>query len=255
MRWKGRWALVTGASRGIGLAFAESLAAAGVNIVLSARGEERLAVVARRLRAEWVAADLSQTEGTERVFAYCQQRHLEIDLLINNAGLGTYGEFAALSPAREAGMIQLNCTAVAHLTYLFLPAMIQRQRGDILIVSSTAAFQAVPYMAVYAATKAFDLIFAEALAQEVKRHGITVCALCPGSTESEFDALAGIPTERTATIESAAKVARVGLQALERGRHTKISGLTNFALAQIQRLSPRRVGTAVAEKMFRPGHL
>lgn len=258
MRWKGRWALITGASAGIGLAFAEQLAAEGVNLVLSARRVERLQETAGKLRTahgvkvEWVSADLARDEGAQQIFAYCQARGIAVDLLINNAGIGTYGEFSGVDPKREALMVQVNCTAVAQVTHLFLPRMVKQGRGDILIVSSTAAFQAVPYMAVYAATKTFDLIFAEALAQEVRRHGVRVCALCPGSTESEFDLLAGIPTERTATIETAQKVAQAGLSALMAGRHTVISGFTNWALAQVQRIAPRRVAAAVTEKMFRP---
>jgi short-subunit dehydrogenase len=252
------WALITGASAGIGACFARQLAASGTNLVLTARRLDRLEALAHELRTqhrstiECVAADLEQPDAPAQIFAFTQARQLAIDTLINNAGFGSYGEFTHLDGPREVAMIQVNCAAVVHLTHLYLPGMIARRSGGILILSSTAAFQAVPYMNVYAATKAFDLLFAEGLAQEVKRYGIRVCALCPGSTESDFDTLAGIPTERTATLETAEKVARVGLEALAAGKHHVISGFANWFQAEIQRLAPRRVVTAVTERMFRP---
>jgi uncharacterized protein len=140
-----------------------------------------------------------------------------------------------------------------HLTRLFLPDMIARRSGDILILASTAAFQAVPYISTYAATKAFDLFFAEGLAEEMKPHGIRVCALCPGSTESEFHAVAGQEAFTAKNQEPAEKVARTGLQALAAGKSYVISGLGNYLGAHSQRLVPRRLVTRVAANMFRPG--
>ena len=252
------WALITGSSAGIGLAFAHELAARGMDLVLTARRLDRLEKLAselrtaHRIRVECVSADLERLEAPAAIFAFTQANGIEIELLVNNAGFGTYGAFAQLDPAREAAMVQVNCAAVVQLTHLYLRGMIDRRRGDILILSSTAAFQGVPYMAVYAASKAFDLLFAEGLAQEVKRHGVRVCAVCPGSTESEFDRLAGIPTERTLQIESAAKVVRTALRALAAGRHSVVSGFGNRAAVQLQRLAPRRVATGIAGRMFRP---
>ena len=252
------WALVTGASAGIGACFARQLASRRRNLVLTARRLDRLQQLAKQLReqnsieVECLSADLQHPQAPQQIYDFVRSRALAIDTLINNAGVGTYGKFAAIDPARELGMVQLNCAAVVHLTRLFVPAMIERRRGEILIVSSTAAFQAVPYMTVYAATKAFDLILAEGLAQELKHFGIRVCALCPGSTESEFDTLAGIPTERTATLETAEQVARVGLDALSSGKHAVISGFWNRAQAEAQRLAPRRLVTTITERMFRP---
>lgn len=261
-QWRGQWVLITGASAGIGAVFARDLAAGGANLVLTARRTDRLEQLAAELRQahkvqiETVAADLEQTSACAEIFAFTQGKGLKIDFLINNAGFGTYGEFAQSDMGRQVGMVRVNCGAVVQLTHLYLPPMIERRRGDILILASTASFQGVPYMAVYAATKAFDLLFAEALAQEVKGHGIRVCALCPGSTESEFAGVAGAPTERIARkVETAEKVVRVGLDALLAGKHSVVSGLTNALGAQMQRLVPRRLVTGIAEKMFRPSNV
>src|SRR5579884_1165082 len=170
--WRGQWALITGASAGIGKAFAEVLASGGTNLVLIARRRERLESLAQSLssahgiRAEVCSADLASPAGREQVFAFTAERSIEIDLLINNAGFGAYGEFADMALERLLQMVQVNCSAVIHLTRLFLPKMIARRKGDILIVASTAAFQAVPYISTYAATKGFDLLFAEGLRSE-----------------------------------------------------------------------------------------
>jgi hypothetical protein len=258
--WRGKWGLVTGASAGIGKAFAQELAAGGANLVLTARRTDRLEELVRtlsathKIRAEFFAADLRQPDAPQKVFDFTQQRAFEIDLLINNAGFGAYGPFASVDQRRLLEMIQVNCSAVIHLTHLFLPAMIQRRRGDILIVASTASFQAVPYISTYAATKGFDLLFAEGLAEEVKSSGVRVCALCPGSTESEFRDVAHQAQAPSANRrqEPADKVARVGLAALAAGKSYVISGTGNYLGAQVQRLVPRRLVTGIAAKLFRP---
>ena len=258
--WRGKWALVTGASAGIGKALANELAAGGANLVLTARRLDRLEEIARslssthKIRTEIFAADLAQPDAPEKIFDYAQQRALQIDLLINNAGFGAYGAFASVDQRRLLDMVQVNCSAVIHLTHLFLPAMIQRRSGDILIVASTASFQAVPYISTYAATKGFDLLFAEGLAEEVKPHGVRVCALCPGSTESEFRDVANQSQAPAANRrqETADKVARVGLAALAAGKSYVISGTRNYLGAQVQRLVPRRLVTSIAAKLFRP---
>jgi uncharacterized protein len=259
-KWRGKWALVTGASAGIGKALAEELAAAGTNLVLTARRRERLEELARRLsttrgiRAEVCVADLADPAGPETIFAFTRDKNIFIDLLINNAGFGAYGEFAASDRSRQLEMVRVNCAAVVNLTHLFLPAMIERKCGDVLIVASTAAFQAVPYISTYAATKAFDLSFAEGLAEELKPYGIRVCALCPGSTESEFHAVAHQADIAAANRrrESAEKVAGTGLRALASGKSYVISGAGNYLGAQMQRLVPRGMVTAIAAKLFRP---
>jgi short-subunit dehydrogenase len=151
-------------------------------------------------------------------------------------------------------MVQVNCSAVVHLTRLFLPQMLQRGSGDVLILASTASFQAVPYISTYAATKAFDLLFAEGLAEELRASGIRVCALCPGSTESEFHEVAqqGEMVASMRRQETAEKVARTGLQALAAGKTYVISGLSNYLGAQSQRLVTRGLVTRIAGSMFRP---
>jgi short-subunit dehydrogenase len=256
--WKGKWALVTGASAGIGKALAEELAAGGANLVLTARRLDRLQSLGRELAArhkiqtEVIVADLTQPAGPDSIFQFTEQKRLTVDLLVNNAGFGQYGEFHATELERLQQMVQVNCTAVLHLTRLYLPQMIARRSGDILIVASTAAFQAVPYISTYAATKVFDLYLAEGLAEEAKPHGVRVCALCPGTTTSEFHELAGHPPTTKGREESAETVARNGLRALAAGKSYVISGLGNYLGAHGERLVPRRMVTRIAAKMFRP---
>lgn len=259
-RWRGKWALVTGASSGIGQALAEELAAGGANLVLTARRKQRLAKLRRRLRSahsvevEVLTADLAEPSAPQKIFAFTEERDITVDLLVNNAGVGSYGEFRSSDAERELEIVQVNCSAVVHLTRLYLPGMVERRSGDILIVSSTAAYQGVPYMATYAASKAFDLLFAEALAREVERCGVRVCALCPGPTASEFQKVAGIPHEIGVGWEPADQVARVGLQALAAGEHSVISGFTNWVGVEVQRIAARRFVTSAAEILFRPPH-
>jgi len=148
-------------------------------------------------------------------------------------------------------MVQVNVAAVVHLTHLFLPAMVDRHSGYVLIVASTAAFQPVPYISTYAATKGFDLLFAEGIAEEARRYGVHVCALCPGPTASEFNEVAGQPL-LGGSQESNDKVARVGLEALAAGKPRVISGARNWLSVEAQRLAPRRLVTRVAARMFMP---
>ncbi len=256
--WSGKWALVTGASAGIGLALAEELAVGGTNLVLTARRKDRLDALAERLSSKYkiqievFPADLVDPAAPEKIFAFTREKGIDIDLLINNAGFGKYGEFPSVDKQRLLDMVQVNCAAVVHLTHLFLPGMLARRRGDILILASTASFQAVPYISTYAATKAFDLLFAEGLAEELKPYGIRICALCPGSTESEFHAVSG-QEKFVRNSETAQKVARTGLKALAAGKSDVISGLGNYLGAHSERLVPRRFVTRTAARMFRPG--
>jgi uncharacterized protein len=256
--WKGKWALVTGASAGIGVALAEELAAGGTHLVLTARRLDRLQEVASGLsnkhgiQSQVFVADFARREAPQQIFDFTKEKGLRIDLLINNAGFGQYGELPQVETQRLLDMVEVNCTAVVYLTRLFLPDMVARRSGDILILASTASFQAVPYISTYAATKAFDLFFAEGLAEEMKPYGIRVCALCPGSTESEFHAVAGQERFATKNQETAEKVARTGLQALAAGKSYVISGLGNYLGAHSQRMVPRGVVTRIAGNMFRP---
>ena len=258
--WQGKWALVTGASAGIGKALAEELAAGGTHLILTARRKERLEELAGRLstehqiRVEVFVADLAEPGGPGQIFAFTKAKRIEVELLVNNAGFGVYGEFPGADVGRLLEMVQVNCSAVVHLTWLYLPEMMARRRGDVLVLASTAAFQSVPYISTYAATKAFDLLFAEGLAEEMKPYGIRVCALCPGSTESEFHEVAGQTHLASAARnkETAAKVARRGLRALAAGKSYVISGAGNYWGAHAQRLVPRRFVARTVARMFRP---
>ncbi len=230
------------------------LAGEGMNLVLTARRADRLAELAGSLsvRVECLALDLEDCDAPKRLFEFTQGLGIDPAILVNNAGFGMYGELHELDPDRQCAMIQVNCAAVAMITRLYLPGMIARRAGDILIVASTAAFQAVPYQAVYAATKAFDLIFAEGLAEEVKKYGVRVCAVCPGQTTSEFHAVAGEPIPKNVPFHSSEDVARIGLAGLRAGKHCVIPGFANRMGMELQRLAPRRLVTAISERMFRP---
>jgi len=256
--WRGKSALVTGASSGIGWALAEQLAFHGANLVLTGRRADRLAQLAddvssrHKVQAQTFAADLGRSQAPAEIFRFTEQKRIPITLLINNAGFGSYGEFRKIEAPRLLNMVQVNVASVVHLTHLFLPPMVERRSGYIMIVASTAAFQPVPYISTYAATKGFDLLFAEGIAEEVRRYGVRVCALCPGSTVSEFHDVAGQPLHMAGPQEPNEKVARVGLQALAEGKPRVISGTRNWLSVEAQRLAPRRLVTRVAARMFMP---
>jgi uncharacterized protein len=256
--FQGKWALVTGASAGIGEALAVELAAAGANLVLTARRVDRLKALAARLAKEYkiqtqvIPADLAAPAAPKQLFDATEGRGTPVDILINNAGFGYYGEFINGDPAWQRTMVDVNCAAVVELTRLFLPRMIERRRGDIMIVASTAAYQPVAYMATYAATKAFDRMLAEALAEETARYGIRVSALCPGPTESEFGEVAGARTGESRKFQSAQEVARLGLEGMVQGKHWLIPYAGGRIQVFLQRFVPRRTVTGAAEKMFRP---
>ncbi|HVB59337.1 MAG TPA: SDR family oxidoreductase [Candidatus Acidoferrales bacterium] len=256
--WSQKWALVTGASAGIGWALAEQLAAGGANLVLTARRADRLQELAKDLSAkhgikvEVFAADLLQPQAPQEIHAFTQGKNIQIELLVNNAGFGAFGYIHQIPESRLMEMIQVNCSTVVHLTRLYIPAMIERRRGDILIVASTAAFQAVPFNSAYAATKAFDLIFAEGIAEELRPFGVRVCALCPGPTTTEFQRVADQPDRVFKVAETAEKVARVGLEGLAQGKTCVISGTMNRLMMESERLAPRRFIAKMAAKMMRP---
>jgi len=256
-KWAQKWVLITGASAGIGLALAEELAAAGAHLVLTARRLDRLKELARDLSAkhgvkvEIFGADLVRPEAPRTIFDFTTSRKIEIELLVNNAGFGAFGYHHEIPESRLSEMVQVNCTAVALLTRLYIPAMIERRHGDVLIVSSVAAFQAVPFNSAYAATKAFDLILAEGIAEEVREFGVNVCALCPGSTNTEFQQVAGQPDRVFRFAETAEKVARVGLEGLAKGKTVVISGTSNLLMVEAERLAPRCFVAKMAARMMR----
>jgi short-subunit dehydrogenase len=238
--------LITGASSGIGEAFARKLAERGHNLLLVARSEDKLINLCNELgragaiHAQYVAIDLSLPESPARLFEETVKRDLQIDFLINNAGFGSMGEFATLDLAREVNMIDLNVRALVELTHLFLQPMRERKRGAILNVASTAAFQPVPFMTTYAATKAFVLSFSEALWEENRPYGIQVMALCPGVTETNFFEAAHMAQKPPARVwQTPEQVVDTALRALKRGKGHVISGWTNFFMTETERVVPR----------------
>ncbi len=257
-RWAGKWALVTGASAGIGLALAEQLAAGGAHLVLTARRIDRLQKIATDLSAkhgikvEVFAADLVRPEAPAEILAFTTRKGIEVELLVNNAGFGAFGYIHEIPQSRLQEMIQVNCSAVVELTRLYVPGMVTRKHGDVLIVASVAGFQAVPFNSAYAATKAFDLILAEGIAEELREFGVRVCALCPGSTNTEFQEVAQQPDRVFRSAETAEKVARVGLEGLAAGKSCVISGTKNRLMLEGERLAPRRFVARMAAKMMRP---
>jgi short-subunit dehydrogenase len=256
-RWSGKWALVTGASAGIGLALAELLAAGKANLVLTARRTDRLETIAADLSAkhgvkvEVCGADLTRPDAPELIYGFTNGKNLEVELLVNNAGFGAFGYIHQIPAERMLEMVQVNCSAVVHLTKLYIPGMVARKHGDVMIVASIAGFQALPFNAVYAATKAFDLLFAEGIAEEVRQFGVNVCALCPGTTTTEFQGVAKQPDRMFRSPETAEKVARVGLEALAAGKSYVISGAKNRLMMESERLAPRGFVVKMAGKMMR----
>ena len=249
--------LITGASSGIGAAFARKLAARGRNVLLVARSEDKLIALCNELgrltsnRAQYIAHDLEQPDAAAQLFDETTKRELEIEMLINNAGFGSMGDFTKLDINRELEMIQLNIRALVNLTQRFLVPMRERKRGTIINVASTAAFQAVPYMATYAATKAFVLSFSEALWDENREHGVHVMALCPGVTETNFFQVAGIDRPPMRTIQTPEEVVDAALRGLSRKKSVVISGWANWLTTEAERFVPRSFVTKVAGKALR----
>ena len=249
--------LITGASSGIGEVFARKLAARGRNVLLVARSEDKLITLCNELgrsnsiRAQYVALDLSKPESPARLFEETEKRGLFVDMLINNAGFGSMSEFSKLDLARELNMIDLNIKSLVELTHLFLQPMLGRKQGAIINVASTAAFQPVPFMATYAATKAFVLSFSEALWEENRAHGIKVLALCPGVTETNFFEAARGQKPPARISQTPEEVVDTALRGLARSKSHVISGWTNFLMTQSERFAPRSLITRVAGRMMR----
>lgn len=249
--------LITGASSGIGAAFANKLAARGRNVLLVARSEDKLVTLCNELgrlsgiRAQYFALDLLQPDAAARLFEETQKRGLVIEMLVNNAGFGSMGDFVKLDLARELEMLDLNIKALVDLTYRFLKPMRDRRQGTIINVASTAAFQAVPYMATYAATKAFVLSFSEALWDENREHGIHVMALCPGVTDTNFFAASRMDRPPLRTIETPEEVVQTALRGMDRRKPSVISGWTNWFAAEAERFVPRSLVIKIAGKALR----
>ena len=255
--FSGKWALVTGASAGIGVALARELARHGANLVLTARRQERLDQLSAELTRAGVAirtlvADLNDPAAPQQIFDATVGSGMTIDILINNAGLGMFGAFHTNPLEQELSQIRVNCEAMVRLARLFVPPMVERRRGWVLVTASTASFQPVPYISTYAATKAFDRFFALGLAQEVARFGVRVTALCPGPTESEFFEVARAQVFRKRGVQSAEEVARLGIAGMARGKRTVIPHWNGKLTAMLVRFLPVSLITHFVDKAARP---
>ena len=255
--FRGKWALVTGASSGIGAALARELASRGARLILTARRRDRLESLAAELTAKGtearvVVADLNDPAAPRQIYDATEGAGLTIDILINNAGLGQYGAFCTNDAEQELSQVRVNCEAVVGLSRLFVPRMVERRRGWVLVVASTASFQPVPYLSTYAATKAFDRFFALGLAAEVARFGVKVTALCPGTTESEFFEVANAGAFRSRNLQAASQVARLAIAAMARGQRTIVPKRSGKFTAFLVRFLPVALITHFVEKGARP---
>jgi short-subunit dehydrogenase len=247
------FALVTGASTGIGRELALLCAQAGYDLALTARNEEALRTLAAEAgrKTRIIPADLSRAKAPEEIFLAVQDILPDIEILINNAGFGLRGFFDQLDTAQQMEMLQVNVAALTHLTRLFLPSMIARGNCRILNVASIAAFQPGPLAAVYYATKSYVLSLSEALHNELKDRGVTVTALCPGPTDTEFQKRAGLSDTKLfqAGVMDAKTVAKIGFDAMMAGKSSVIAGGKNALLAFSTRFAPRQVTAAIARSM------
>jgi hypothetical protein len=252
-------ALITGASSGIGAAFARALAARRMSVVLVARSADKLEALARELAAAHgvathvVATDLSVPGAAKVVLQRTRELGVSVDVLVNNAGFATYGPFEEVSLDRQLEEIRLNCSGLVEMTHAFLPAIVARGRGGVINVASTAAFQPVPYMATYGATKAFVLSFSEALWFENRARGVRVLALCPGATETPFFEVVAAPEASVGGSREAPEVVVArALRAFEAGKSHVISGTMNYVMANVGRLLPRTTVATVTGGVMRP---
>jgi uncharacterized protein len=255
MNYKSQRALVTGASSGIGAAFARELASRGSDLVLVARSRDKLTALGDDLStsygvaADVVVADLAKPSAASHLAAELGDR--QIDILVNNAGFGLHALLHQADAATLTEMVQLNVATLVDLTRLYLPGMLARDRGAVINVASTAAFQPVPYMAVYGASKAFVLSFTEALWAETRRTDVRVTALCPGSTETEFFTVAG-ENAQVGSRMAPERVVHAALRALDRRGGSVVTGAGNRLLINAPRLAPRPFVTRMVERTMRP---
>ncbi len=255
MDTKSQTVLITGASGGIGYELAKLFARDRCNLVLVARSAEKLTQVATELQNQFgvtvrtIPLDLAAPPAPKFLFDQLRRENVPVDILINNAGFGAFGEFAVMPEEEILGQIQLNVTALTHLARLFLAPMLERRQGKIMNVASTAAFQPGPLMAVYYATKAYVLSFSEALANELRGTGVTVTCFCPGPTNTGFAKRAGTEGSRLFKqigAMDAETVARDGYRGLMKGKTVVISGTRNWLVAESVRFAPRKMVTAVS---------
>ena len=247
-------ALVTGASSGIGVALANELAGRGHGLTLVARRADRLRDMAAEVggkhgvRVEWIAADLTDASDRDKIPAEVASRGLVVDLLVNDAGMGTSGPFHELPIAKEIQLIRLNVEAMVALCGAFVPGMVERGTGGVLNVASVSGFMPVPQQATYSASKAFVLTFTEALTIDLHGTGVTATALCPGPVKTDFEGIIeGLPDRLYVEPE---RVAREAIDALERGRRSVVPGAFNKVNAVSGRYTPRRVFLPLARRFW-----
>ncbi len=256
------WALITGASAGLGTEYARLFAAAGHRVVLVARRQDRLEALATTLRADHdvdvrvMAADLSDRDAVRDLHRRLTDDGVTVEYLVNNAGFGQTGAFIDLDVDGALGQVDVNIAALTHLCGLYLPEMAARGRGRVLNIASTAGFQPGPYMAVYYATKAYVISFSEAVAHELKGTGVTVTAHCPGPTATEFSAVSGNDQTtlfKKGSVATAHDCAVHGYKAMMAGKSLSVHGVTNSLLTQSVRVSPRSWVRAITAMLNRPG--
>ena len=253
-----KFTLITGASSGIGEVFARKLAEKKHNLILVARSEKKLLelcdelMLAHGIIAHFVALDLTEFEADKKLFAETEKHGFEIEWLINNAGFGSMDDFAKLDLERELQMIDLNISALVALTHRYLQGMQTRKSGVIINVSSTASFQAIPFMATYAATKAFVTSFSEAIAEENRPHGIKVLALCPGATETNFFAVANMKDAiQVKGMQTSEEVVETALKAVKKGKSLVVSGFANYVGSVFGTIVPDSLITRTIGKILR----
>jgi uncharacterized protein len=251
-------ALITGASNGIGLELAKLHASKGGNLVLVARNKSKLDELKTELESQYkvsvytIGKDLSANNSAQEVYDETTKQNIQIDYLINNAGFGNFGMFIETDWNKELQMINLNITTLTHFTKLYLQDMVKRSSGKIMNVASTAAFQSGPTMAVYYATKAYVLSFSEAVDNEVSDKGVTITTLCPGATESGFQAAAAMEESNLVKgkkLPTSKEVAEYGYKAMMKGKTVAIHGLMNYLMANSVRFTPRALVVKLTRKI------
>ena len=252
-------ALITGASNGIGLELAKVHASKGGDLVLVARNKSKLEELKKHLESQYkvsvytIGKDLSADNSAQEIYEETTKQNIKIDFLINNAGFGDFGMFTETDWSKEIRMINLNITTLTLFTKLYLQDMVKRGSGKIMNVASTASFQPGPTMAVYCATKAYVLSFTEAVSNEVSKKGVTITALCPGATETGFQAAGGMDESKlfkNKKLPSAKDVAEYGYNSMIKGRTVAIHGMMNNIMANSVRFIPRALVLKVSRKML-----
>ncbi|HEY3365941.1 MAG TPA: SDR family oxidoreductase [Symbiobacteriaceae bacterium] len=250
--------LVTGASAGLGYELAKQFGRNGWDLVLVARDRKRLEQVASEfgqaygVTARVIAKDLSEPSSPAEIFAELRDKHIHVDILINNAGVGEYGPFLETDLQKELQTIQVNMSSLTHLTKLFLPAMLERKRGKVMNVAAIASVMPGPFTAVYFATKAYVLSFSEALSEELRGTGVTVTAFCPGVTRTEFARRSKMEGARIFALPAmeAADVAGRGYRALMRGKAVSVPGVLNKVMVLMMGLTPRNLVRRMAKLLL-----